>query len=81
MENGIIMANKTQPTTASVTDFLNSIDKEQKRKDSFKILEIMQEVSGENPVMWGGEYCWFWTIQIQNKIGNRRQLDEMCILS
>lgn len=56
------MANKTQQTKASVTDFLNQIADEQKRKDSFAILALMQNVSGEEAKMWGpsivgfGEY-------------------------
>ena len=32
---------KTKSTTASVEDFINSISEEQKRNDSFVILEMM----------------------------------------
>jgi len=32
---------KTKPTVASVEDFINTIQEEQKRKDSFVILEMM----------------------------------------
>ena len=53
--------NKTRPTDGSVTDYLNSIEKERKREDSFAILEMMKEVTGEAPKLWGtivgfGEY-------------------------
>ena len=34
--------NKTKPTTASVEEFLNSITPEQKREDSFVLLEMMK---------------------------------------
>lgn len=44
---------KTKPNNASVEDFINAIPEEQKRKDSFVILEIMKKASGEEPVMWG----------------------------
>lgn len=51
--------NKTQPTDASVTEFLNSIENERKRQDSFTILEMMQEVTGEEPKMWGDSIIGF----------------------
>jgi len=44
---------KTKPTDASVEDFLNAVEHPVKRADSFILLELMKEVSGENPVMWG----------------------------
>ena len=44
---------KTQPTAASVEDFINTVTDEQKRKDSFVILELMKKASGEEPKMWG----------------------------
>ena len=37
-------ALKTQQTNASVEDFINSVaDTEQKRKDSFELLKLMQD--------------------------------------
>lgn len=45
--------NKTQKTTASVEDFINSVDHEGKRKDAFEVLEMMKEITGEQPRMWG----------------------------
>jgi hypothetical protein len=47
------MAIKTQPTKVTATAFINSVDDEQKRKDSKKLLKLMKEVTGEKPVMWG----------------------------
>jgi hypothetical protein len=44
---------KTQKTDASVEDYLSSVDDERKRNDSFAILELMREVTGEEPAMWG----------------------------
>jgi len=35
--------NKTKPTSESVEDFINSIQDEQKRKDSFVLLEMMEK--------------------------------------
>src|SRR5690349_22814669 len=44
---------KTKQNTASVEDFINTVKDEQKRKDSFVILEMMKEATGEEPKMWG----------------------------
>jgi len=50
---------KTKPTAASVEDFINSVPDEQKRKDSFAIVEMMKKASGEEPVLWGGSIIGF----------------------
>ncbi|TAH40939.1 MAG: DUF1801 domain-containing protein [Bacteroidetes bacterium] len=50
---------KTKQTTASVEDFINANTDEQKRKDSFEILKIMQKASGEKPKMWGSSLIGF----------------------
>jgi hypothetical protein len=50
---------KTKPTAASVEDFLNGVKDEQKRKDSFVILEMMKKASGEEPKMWGSSLIGF----------------------
>lgn len=46
--------NKTSETEVPVRDFITSyVDKEEKREDSFRLLELMQEWSGFEPKMWG----------------------------
>lgn len=50
---------KTKPTTASVVDFINSVKDEQKRKDSFVLLEMMKKASGEEPVLWSSSIIGF----------------------
>lgn len=45
--------NKTRPTDDSVTDFLSNVDHETRREDSFKLLEMMAEITGEEAVLWG----------------------------
>lgn len=50
---------KTKPNAASVEDFLNSVKDEQKRADSFAILEMMKKASGEEPKMWGASIIGF----------------------
>ncbi len=50
---------KTKPTVASVEDFINAVTNEQKRKDSFVLLEMMKKASGEKPVLWGSSIIGF----------------------
>ena len=46
--------NKTAETEASVTAFINSfVDKEEKKQDSFRLIELMRQWSGFEPKMWG----------------------------
>jgi hypothetical protein len=47
------VAIKTQPTKLSVTEFINSVDDEQKRKDAKTLLKLMKDTTGEKPMMWG----------------------------
>lgn len=44
---------KTKPNNKNVEEFLKQVENPIKRKDSFKILELMREVTNEQPVMWG----------------------------
>jgi hypothetical protein len=45
---------KTKQTSADVIGFINAFaDSEQKRKDSFELLKLMQEFTGYEPKMWG----------------------------
>ena len=45
---------KTQKNDASVTDFINTFaDTDQKRKDAFELLKLMQDFTGYEPKMWG----------------------------
>jgi len=53
--------NKTKPTVASVTAFLNKVKDKQKREDCFALLKMMQAVSGKEPVMWGSAIVGFGT--------------------
>lgn len=65
--------NKTRPTGASVEAFLNSVANERRREDSFKVLEIMRELSGKEPRMWGDSIVGFG--QIHYKYASGREGD------
>ena len=45
---------KTIYTGQDVVDFIQSyVDNEQKKQDSFRLIDLMQEWSGSDPKMWG----------------------------
>ncbi len=58
-KKGTLVEIKTKPTAASVEAFLNTVQDEQKRKDSFVLLEMMKKASGEGPKMWGASMIGF----------------------
>jgi hypothetical protein len=50
---------KTKANQQSINAYLNTIEPQKKREDSFAILALMQEVSGEEPQMWGDKIVGF----------------------
>ena len=51
--------NKTIPNDGSVKEYLQSMENDKKRQDSIAILELMKEVTQEEPVMWGDSIVGF----------------------
>lgn len=45
--------NKTTQTEISVTDFINAVEDDTKRNDSFELITIMQKQTGFEAKMWG----------------------------
>lgn len=63
--------NKTTYTDVCVTDFINAyVDKEQKKQDSFRLIELMQEWSGFEPKMWGPTIIGFGNYHYQYASGH-----------
>ena len=52
-------ANKTVPTRQDVFEFIQQAPSEVKRKDSEELIQIMQDITGEEPVMWGSSIVGF----------------------
>lgn len=50
---------KTIVNDASVEDFINTLQDEVKRQDSFTLLEVYSRITGENPKMWGASIIGF----------------------
>lgn len=64
---------KTTPQAADVTEFLQSIAHDRRRKDAFSLLELIQENTGMTPVMWGPSIVGFGSYQYQRKDGSEHQ--------
>jgi hypothetical protein len=52
-------SNKTVETDASVENFINAVDNEQKRKDSWDMIALMKKITGSEPRMWGSSLIGF----------------------
>jgi hypothetical protein len=51
---------KTKQTNADVREFINSFaETEQKRKDSYELVKLMQDFTGYEPKMWGASIIGF----------------------
>ena len=53
--------NKTKPTDLSVVNFLASVENDRRRKDAVAVWELMKDVTGLKPVMWGAAMVGFGT--------------------
>ena len=68
---------KTKETGASVTEFLNTIEDEQKRKDCFEVAKIMTHLASAEGKMWGPAIVGFGNCRI--KYPNGREIDFLAI--
>lgn len=50
---------KTKLNNEDPIAFLNTVENEKRRKDAFTILEVMKEITGEDPKMWGASIIGF----------------------
>ncbi len=61
--------NKTIPTSTPVTNFLATITNKTRREDSLVLLQIMQEITGHSPVLWGTSLIGFDSYHYQYDTG------------
>jgi hypothetical protein len=57
---------KTKPTANSVEDFINTVNNEQKRKDSLVLVEMMKKASSKEPKMWGSSLIGFGNVKVKS---------------
>lgn len=65
--------NKTQKTTASVEEFLDSVEDDGRRNDAVQVAKLMQRVTGEKPRMWGPSIIGFGDVHL--KYASGREID------
>lgn len=51
--------NKTQKTDQDVREFLDTVEHDLRREDSFRVLGIMEELTGMEAKMWGNSIIGF----------------------
>jgi hypothetical protein len=70
--------NKTQPTEASVEDFLDAATPVRRRRDDGRILDaLFREVTGEGPVLWGASIIGYGTFRYVSPTNPRSHGDWM----
>lgn len=57
---------KTKPTAESAEDFINNINDEQKRKDSFVLVDMMKKATGDEPVLWSSSIIGFGNVRYKS---------------
>ena len=62
---------KTKQTAASVEEFISNIEDEQKRRDSFIILGLMEKATNEKPKMWGASIIGFGNVRYKSPATGR----------
>lgn len=60
--------NKTKPTSRDIVDFIASLPEKQ-RADAETLVDIMQEISGEPPILWGNKIVGFGSFHYKSKSG------------
>lgn len=68
---------KTKETEASVEEFINSIENEQRRSDAFSLLEMFEQETGLKAAMWGPAIIGFGNMMLKYESG--REFDWMKI--
>ena len=60
---------KTQLNDGDVVQFLESVENQRRKEDAFEILELMNDVIGEEPKMWGTSIIGYGSYHYKGKSG------------
>lgn len=66
---------KTQPTQASVADFIDAVPDDTRREDARAVVAMMQHATGAPPVLWGPSIIGFGSYRYRYESGRE---GEMC---
>jgi len=67
-------SNKTTATDGDVGAFVESIADEQRRRDARLLVDLMREVTGQPPVMWGASIIGFGARHYRYPSGRERDV-------
>jgi hypothetical protein len=59
VKQAIMATNKTTQNEDPIEDFINAVDNEQKRRDSWNMIALMKKITGSEPRMWGSSLVGF----------------------
>jgi hypothetical protein len=76
-QTSVMAENKTQVTGASVGEFLAAVEHPVRHRDGLRLLEMMREITGEEPEMWGPTIVGFG--QYHYKYGSGREGDAAAV--
>jgi len=62
---------KTKKNDGDVEQFLNSVKDKKRQEDARKVTKLMQEITGEKPVMWGSSIIGFGTYHYKSPATGR----------
>ena len=68
---GKVAEIKTKQNASSVSSFIDGIADEQKRKDSYVILKMMEKATNEEPKMWGSSMIGFGKLRYKSPASGR----------
>lgn len=68
---------KTVPTDSSVDDFLTTQVLDIRRQDGHVLIEMMRRITGEEPVLWGGNMVGFGSYHYHYKYESGREGESM----
>lgn len=64
---------KTKPTKVSLTEFLDAMPEQKRRADCETIAAMMQQATGEPPVLWGSSIVGFGTYLVDYANGSQAE--------
>jgi len=63
--------NKTEQTEENIREFIEAFaDSDQKKKDSYTLIQLMREATGHEPKMWGPSIIGFGSYHYKYKTGH-----------
>ncbi len=51
--------NKTRPTSTSVNSFIDAVENDTRRSDSYILLGLLQKITDHPPILWGNSMIGF----------------------